>query len=100
MFRNKTILITSGTGSFGQALVRRIIHEDIEKIIIFSRDEKKQDDMRLKYGNPKLEFHIGDVRDYKSVIGAMSEQTLFIMLRHSNRFLLVSFIQQKLLKLM
>ena len=71
MFKNKTILITGGTGSFGQALVRRIIDKDIAKIIIFSRDEKKQEDMRLEYANPKLEFHIGDVRDYKSVVSAM-----------------------------
>ncbi|OWY14262.1 UDP-glucose 4-epimerase [Thioclava sp. JM3] len=71
MFRNKTLLITGGTGSFGNAVLRRFLETDLREIRIFSRDEKKQDDMRKKYANPKLKFYIGDVRDYQSVLNAM-----------------------------
>ena len=71
MFDNKTLLITGGTGSFGNAVLRRFLDSDLREIRIFSRDEKKQDDMRKKYNNPKLKFYIGDVRDYQSVLGAM-----------------------------
>ena len=71
MFDNKTLLITGGTGSFGNALLRRFLYSDISEIRIFSRDEKKQDDMRKKYNNPKLKFYIGDVRDVDSVRTAM-----------------------------
>ena len=67
MFKNKTILITGGTGSFGNALLQRILSEEIEEIRIFSRDEKKQDDMRRRYASPKLKFYIGDVREPASV---------------------------------
>ena len=67
MFANKTLLITGGTGSFGNAVLRRFLNSDIAEIRIFSRDEKKQDDMRKKYNNPKLKLHIGDVRDLDSV---------------------------------
>lgn len=67
MFKDKTLLITGGTGSFGNAVVRRFLDTDIREIRIFSRDEKKQDDMRRAYGNPKLKFLIGDVRDVASV---------------------------------
>jgi len=70
MFQNKTLLITGGTGSFGNAVLRRFLNTDIGEIRIFSRDEKKQDDMRKKYNHPKLKFYIGDVRDYNSVLNA------------------------------
>ena len=71
MFKNKKLLITGGTGSFGNAVLRRFLASDIAEIRIFSRDEKKQDDMRKKYSNPKLKFYIGDVRDVDSVRTAM-----------------------------
>ena len=71
MFKNKTLLITGGTGSFGNAVLERFIKSDIAEIRIFSRDEKKQDDMRRKYHNSKLKFHIGDVRSKDSINNAM-----------------------------
>ena len=71
MFTNKTLLITGGTGSFGNAVLRRLLESDLREIRIFSRDEKKQDDMRKKYNNSKLKFYIGDVRDYQSVLSAL-----------------------------
>lgn len=71
MFTNKTLLITGGTGSFGNAVLNRFLSTDIKEIRIFSRDEKKQDDMRHLYQNPKIKFYIGDVRDCRSVDGAM-----------------------------
>lgn len=71
-FQNETILITGGTGSFGNALVRRMLNSDVKEIRIFSRDEKKQDDMRRLYGNPKITFYIGDVRNNRSVNDAMA----------------------------
>lgn len=71
MFENKTLLITGGTGSFGNAVMRRFLDSDIKEIRIFSRDEKKQDDMRKRYNNDKLKFYIGDVRDINSVKNAM-----------------------------
>ena len=71
ILEGSSILITGGTGSFGNAIVRRFIQSDLREIRIFSRDEKKQDDMRKKYNNPKLKFYIGDVRDYQSVLNAM-----------------------------
>lgn len=71
MFLNKTLLITGGTGSFGNAVLRRFLDSDLSEIRIFSRDEKKQDDMRKKYNSPKLKFYIGDVRDYQSVLSAV-----------------------------
>jgi UDP-N-acetylglucosamine 4,6-dehydratase/5-epimerase len=70
MFKNKILLITGGTGSFGNAVLKRFLHTDLKEIRIFSRDEKKQDDMRKIYTNPKLKFYIGDVRDYRSVLNA------------------------------
>jgi len=70
MFSGNTLLITGGTGSFGNAVLNRFLDTDIEEIRIFSRDEKKQDDMRKRYANPKLKFYIGDVRDYNSVLNA------------------------------
>ena len=71
MFKNKTLLITGGTGSFGNAVLDKFIESDIAEIRIFSRDEKKQDDMRRKYQNSKLKFHIGDVRNKDSIDNAM-----------------------------
>lgn len=71
MFKNKILLITGGTGSFGNAVLNQFLSSDIAEIRIFSRDEKKQDDMRKKYNNPKLKFYIGDVRDYQSVLNAI-----------------------------
>lgn len=71
MFAGKILLITGGTGSFGNAVLRRFLSTGIAEIRIFSRDEKKQDDMRKKYNNPKLKFYIGDVRDSRAVSSAM-----------------------------
>ncbi len=68
MFKNKVLLITGGTGSFGNAVLKRFIDSDFKEIRIFSRDEKKQDDMRKKYQSAKLKFYIGDVRDFNSVL--------------------------------
>ena len=67
MFNNKVLLITGGTGSFGNAVLTRFLDSNLKEIRIFSRDEKKQDDMRKKFNNKKLKFYIGDVRDYQSV---------------------------------
>src|SRR5690625_4894250 len=71
MFKDKTLLITGGTGSFGNAVMERFLDTNIKEIRIFSRDEKKQDDMRKKYNNHKIKFYIGDVRDVASVKNAM-----------------------------
>lgn len=71
MFKGKTLLITGGTGSFGNAVLERFLNSDIAEIRVFSRDEKKQDDMRKKIQNNKVKFFIGDVRDYNSVASAM-----------------------------
>lgn len=70
MFTDKKLLITGGTGSFGNAVLKRFLDTDIAEIRVFSRDEKKQDDMRKVYDHPKLKFYIGDVRDYQSVLTA------------------------------
>ena len=71
MFKDKILLITGGTGSFGNAVMKRFLDTDIKEIRIFSRDEKKQDDMRKQYMNDKIKFYIGDVRDKQSVKNAM-----------------------------
>ncbi|MEM7610299.1 MAG: polysaccharide biosynthesis protein [Pseudomonadota bacterium] len=71
MFKDKVLLITGGTGSFGNAVLRRFIDSDLAEIRIFSRDEKKQDDMRKRYDSAKLRFYIGDVRDLHSISSAM-----------------------------
>ena len=71
IFKDKVLLITGGTGSFGNAVLRRFLDSDIKEIRIFSRDEKKQDDMRHRLQNPKVKFYIGDVRDRQSVDAAM-----------------------------
>ncbi len=71
MFAGKTLLITGGTGSFGNAVLRRFLDTDIAEVRILSRDEKKQDDVRTKYMNPKLRFYLGDVRDRSSIVQAV-----------------------------
>src|SRR3954471_2478811 len=71
-FTAKTLLITGGTGSFGNAVLRRFLKTDIGQIRIFSRDEKKQDDMRHEYRDSRLRFYIGDVRNVDSLLDAMS----------------------------
>ena len=71
MFKGKTLLITGGTGSFGNAVLERFLDTDIGEIRIFSRDEKKQDDMRHRYNNDKIKYYIGDVRNLQSIKNAM-----------------------------
>jgi UDP-glucose 4-epimerase len=71
VFKDRTLLITGGTGTFGNAVLRRFLETEIAEIRILSRDEKKQEDMRLSYNSPKLRFFIGDVRDFESVAAAM-----------------------------
>ncbi len=71
MFKDKVLLITGGTGSFGNAVLKRFLNTEVKEIRIFSRDEKKQEEMRISLGNPKLKFYIGDVRNYDSVFQAM-----------------------------
>ena len=72
MFKNKVLLITGGTGSFGNAVLQRFINTDINEIRIFSRDEKKQDDMHRLYQNEKIKFFIGDVREGQSINQAIA----------------------------
>jgi UDP-glucose 4-epimerase len=72
MFANRILLVTGGTGSFGNAVLRRFLHTDIKEIRVFSRDEKKQEDMRLTLKNDKVKFYIGDVRDFNSLNFAMA----------------------------
>ena len=72
MFKNKVLLITGGTGSFGNAVLSKFLDSDLKEIRILSRDEKKQEDMRLRLNNEKIKFYIGDVRDYESVDSAMN----------------------------
>ncbi len=69
-FKDKTLLVTGGSGSFGNAILKRFLKSDLKEIRIFSRDEKKQEDMRKFYKNSKIKFYIGDVRDYKSILDA------------------------------
>ena len=71
MFSDKVLLITGGTGSFGNAVLKRFLDTEIKEIRIFSRDEKKQDDMRQFYRNPKIKYYIGDVRNYESINSSM-----------------------------
>ena len=71
MFDDRTLLITGGTGSFGNAVLRRFLASELREVRVFSRDEKKQDDMRKRYGSAKLKFYLGDVRDPRAVAGAM-----------------------------
>ncbi|WP_442507032.1 polysaccharide biosynthesis protein [Novipirellula sp. SH528] len=72
MFSGKTLLITGGTGSFGNAVLSRFLDTNIREIRVFSRDEKKQEDMRIRLKNDKVKFYIGDVRDYDSIVPAMT----------------------------
>jgi UDP-N-acetylglucosamine 4,6-dehydratase/5-epimerase len=72
MYKDKVLLITGGTGSFGKAVLSKLLNSDLKEIRIFSRDEKKQEDMRISHNNKKLKFYIGDVRDYESINMAMS----------------------------
>ncbi len=67
MFKNKIIMITGGTGSFGEALLNKLLNFQVKEIRIFSRDEKKQEDLRIKHNKKNIKFIIGDVRDYKSI---------------------------------
>ena len=67
MFKNKVLLITGGTGSFGNAVLQKYLDSSVKEIRIFSRDEKKQHDMRMRYNNPKIKFYVGDVRNYESI---------------------------------
>ncbi|WP_042820202.1 polysaccharide biosynthesis protein [Yersinia wautersii] len=70
MFKDKVLMITGGTGSFGNAILRRFLDSNLKEIRVFSRDEKKQDDMRKHYSNSKVKFYVGDVRDYNSILAA------------------------------
>ena len=71
MFKGKILMITGGTGSFGNAVLKRFLSADLSEIRIFSRDEKKQEEMRIAFNHPKLKFYIGDVREYNSLFDAM-----------------------------
>ncbi len=71
IFKDKVLMITGGTGSFGNAVLNRFLHSDLKEIRIFSRDEKKQEDMRIEYKNDKLNFIVGDIRDFESINSAM-----------------------------
>jgi len=73
IFKNKTLFITGGTGSFGNAVLEHFLNTEIKEIRIFSRDEKKQDDMRKIYKNSKIKFFIGDTRNYESIKDALYE---------------------------
>ena len=72
MFKDKVLMITGGTGSFGNAVLRKFLDSDFAEIRIFSRDELKQENMRISINNSKVKFYIGDVRDYQSVFEAMN----------------------------
>ena len=96
MFKDKTLLITGGTGSFGNAVLERFLNTEVKEIRIFSRDEKKQDDMRIRLKSDKVKFYIGDVRDYESVDSALKGvDYIFHAVQHLNKFLLVNFILWK-----
>ena len=71
MFKDRTLLITGGTGTFGNAVLNRFLDTDIKEIRIFSRDEKKQEEMRTALRNPKVKFYLGNIRDYDSILAAM-----------------------------
>jgi UDP-N-acetylglucosamine 4,6-dehydratase len=73
MFKDKVLLITGGTGSFGNTVLKRFLNSDLSEIRIFSRDEKKQEEMRLKHNNSRIKFYIGDTRDYSSILSAMND---------------------------
>jgi UDP-N-acetylglucosamine 4,6-dehydratase len=71
MIKDKVLMITGGTGSFGNAVLKKFLNSDLKEIRIFSRDEKKQEDMRIEYKNDKLNFIVGDIRDSKTIDNAM-----------------------------
>jgi UDP-N-acetylglucosamine 4,6-dehydratase len=73
MFKNKVLMITGGTGSFGKAVLKKLLSSDVKEIRIFSRDEKKQEELRIALNNPKIKFYIGDVRNYDSIHQAMKD---------------------------
>ena len=73
MFNNKIILVTGGTGSFGNAVLRKFLDFEVKEIRVFSRDEKKQDDMRRKYSDDRIKFYLGDIRDYESIMSAITD---------------------------
>lgn len=73
MFKNRILLITGGTGTFGNAVLQRFLNTEIKEIRVFSRDEKKQEDLRIALANPKVKFFIGDVRNYDSIVPAMQD---------------------------
>ena len=87
MFESEVLLITGGTGTFGNAVLRRFLDTSICEIRVFSRDEKKQEDMRLALKNPKVKFIIGDVRDYDSLLPAMQGVDYVFHAAASNRCL-------------
>jgi len=86
MFRNKILLNTGGTGTFGNAVLKRFLETDIKEIRIFSRDEKKQDEMRNSIQNPKVKFCLGNVWDYDSILSEMRNVDLVLMLLHLSRY--------------
>lgn len=100
IFKDKTLLITGGTGSFGNAVLKRFLDSDIKEIRIFSRDEKKQDDMRHQLQNPKVKFYIGDVRNRQSVDGVMCGVDYVFSAAALKQVPLVSFFQCKQCRLM
>ena len=81
LFDNKTLMITGGTGSFGKAVLKLFQSTSVREIRIFSRDEKKQEDLRLSLGDPRVKFYIGDVRDFDAVNRAFSGVNYVFMLR-------------------
>ena len=81
MFDDRVLLITGGTGSFGKAVLKKFLASNLREIRIFSRDEKKQDDLRKLYSDPKLKFYIGDVREPRSVAAAMLRDAIEIFTR-------------------
>ena len=99
IFKDKTLLITGGTGSFGKAVLRRFLETGIKEIRIFSRDELKQDNMRRFYNNDKLKFYIGDVRDPNSIDDSIRGVDFVFHAAALNKYLHVNFIQCKRLKL-
>ena len=98
MDKDKILLITGGTGSFGNAVLDRFLSSDVKEIRIFSRDEKKQDDMRKRYKSDKLKFYLGDVRDSDSISSAIKNVNYVFHAAALSKFLLVSFILWKHLK--
>ena len=100
MFEGKVLLITGGTGSFGNAVLKMFLNSDIKEIRIYSRDEKKQDDMRHHLQNPKVKFYIGDVRDKRSVDGVMSGVDYVFLLLLLSKFHLANSFRCKLYVLM